>query len=102
MESFESGVLLGYPVVDVEAVLKSGSFKESLGTDLAYTVSASMACKEALLKGEPFLLEPIMSVEIPITQKTINMVQAVIDAKALNLSGNVIITPLPPSRSVDP
>ena len=68
MESFESGVLLGYPVVDVEAVLKSGSFKESLGTDLAYTVSASMACKEALLKGEPFLLEPIMSVEIFVTE----------------------------------
>jgi elongation factor G len=64
MESFESGVLLGYPVVDVEAVLKSGTFKESLGTDLAYTVSASMACKEALLKGDAFLLEPIMSVEI--------------------------------------
>ncbi|MFO7560272.1 MAG: elongation factor G [Desulfobacterales bacterium] len=64
MESFESGILLGYPVVDVEAILKSGSFKESIGTDLAYTVSASMACKEALSKGEPFLLEPIMSVEI--------------------------------------
>lgn len=64
MESFESGILLGYPVVDVEAILKSGSFKESIGTDLAYTVSASMACKEALSKGEPFLLEPIMIVEI--------------------------------------
>jgi elongation factor G len=64
MESFESGVLLGYPVMDVEAVLKGGAYKESLGTDLAYTVSASMACREAFSKGEPFLLEPIMSVEI--------------------------------------
>ena len=63
-ESLESGPLMGYPVVDVEAVLKGGSFKESLGTELAYTVSASMACKEALSKGQPYLLEPIMNVEV--------------------------------------
>jgi len=64
MESLENGVLMGYPVVDVEAVLTGGSFKESLGSELAYRVSASMACREALSKGEPFLLEPIMDVEI--------------------------------------
>jgi elongation factor G len=64
MESFLSGVLMGYPVVDVEAILIGGSQKESLGSDLAYTVSASMACKEALSRGNPFLLEPIMSVEV--------------------------------------
>ncbi|WP_207683803.1 elongation factor G [Desulfonema magnum] len=64
MESLESGPLMGYPVVDVEAVLIGGAFKESLGTELAYTVSASMSCKEALDKGEPFLLDPIMDVEI--------------------------------------
>lgn len=64
MESLESGALMGYPVVDVEAVLTGGSFKDSLGTELAYTVSASMACKAALAKGEPFLLDPIMDVEV--------------------------------------
>ncbi len=64
MESFESGSLMGYPVTDVAAVLSGGSFKESLGTELGYTVSASMAIKEALSKATPFLLEPIMSVEI--------------------------------------
>ncbi|MBW2011505.1 MAG: elongation factor G [Deltaproteobacteria bacterium] len=64
MESFESGAIMGYPVVDVEAVLTGGSFRESLGTELAYKVSASMASKEALLKGKPLLLEPIMKVEI--------------------------------------
>ena len=64
MESLGSGALMGYPVVDVEVVLAGGSFKESLGTELAYTVSASMACKAALAKGEPFLLDPIMDVEV--------------------------------------
>ena len=64
MESLESGALMGYPVVDVEAVLTGGVYKESLGTELAYTVSASMACKTALTKGESFLLDPIMNVEV--------------------------------------
>ena len=64
MESLESGFLMGYPVVDVKAILTGGAFKESLGTELAYTVSASMACKTALANGEPFLLDPIMDVEI--------------------------------------
>jgi len=64
MESFESGALMGYPVVDVEAVLTGGLYKESLSTELAYTVSASMACKKALAKAMPFLLDPIMSVEV--------------------------------------
>ena len=64
MESLESGSLIGYPVVDVEARLVDANYKESLGTELAHMVSASMACKEALAKGNPFLLEPIMTVEI--------------------------------------
>lgn len=64
MESLGSGALMGYPVVDVEAVLTGGSFKEALGTELAYTVSASMACKAALTNGKPFLLDPIMDVEV--------------------------------------
>lgn len=64
MDAMEYGDLMGYPVVDVEAVVTGGGFKESLGTDLAYTVAASMACREALKKGDPFLLEPIMDVEV--------------------------------------
>jgi elongation factor G len=64
MESLESGALMGYPVVDIEAVLAGGVYKESLSTELAYTVSASMACKTALTKGGSFLLDPIMNVEV--------------------------------------
>ena len=50
--------------MDVEAVLTNGSYRESIGTELAYTVSASMACKEALSKGDPYLLDPFMDVEV--------------------------------------
>jgi elongation factor G len=64
MESLESGTLMGYPAVDIEASLTGGSYRDSQGTELAYKVSASMACKEALSKAGPFLLDPIMNVEI--------------------------------------
>jgi elongation factor G len=63
-ESLESGTQMGYPVVDVEVRLTKAGYKESLGTELAYTVSASMACKDAMSAGNPFLLEPIMTAEI--------------------------------------
>ena len=64
LESLESGAMMGYPVVDVEITFTGVNHKDTLSTELAYTVSASMACREALAKGEPFLLEPIMDVEV--------------------------------------
>jgi len=64
LESLASGSLMGYPVVDVEVTLLSVQHKDSLSTELAYTVSASMASREALSKANPFLLEPIMDVEV--------------------------------------
>ncbi len=64
VESLESGVLLGYPVVDVAIVLIGGTYKESHSSHLAFKVAASMACKEGLQKARPVLLEPIMAVEI--------------------------------------
>ena len=64
LESLESGSLMGYPVVDVEVTLLDVQHKDSLSTELAYTVSASMASREALSKAGPFLLEPIMDVEV--------------------------------------
>lgn len=63
-DAMEYGHLMGYPVVDVEAALTGGSFRDGLGSELAYTVSASMACREAFKKAEPYLLEPIMAVEV--------------------------------------
>ena len=63
MESFQSGALMGYPVVDVEAVLTGGAFRDA-SSSLAFTVAGSMACREAMVKGESFLLDPIMTVEI--------------------------------------
>ena len=64
IESLESGPVMGYPVVDVEARLLSAGFKESQGTELAFQVGAAMACRQALAQAGGYLLDPIMRVEI--------------------------------------
>ena len=64
LESMESGPMMGYPVIDAVVTLKEATPRESISTELAFTVAASMACKEALAKGTPFLLEPIMDAEV--------------------------------------
>ncbi len=64
LESLTSGPLMGYPVTDVKVNLVGTKIKESLGSELAFNVAASMACQQALSDGNPFLLEPIMKVEI--------------------------------------
>ncbi len=74
MDSLKTGSLMGYPVVDVEAILVGGVYRESHGTELAYRVSASMACKDAFQKAEPYLLEPIMHVEVFIPEAFIGEV----------------------------
>jgi elongation factor G len=64
MESLESGILMGYPVMDVKAVLTAATARETNGTELAFTVAASMAVRDALSQGASFLLDPIMAVEV--------------------------------------
>ncbi|MFO8112741.1 MAG: elongation factor G [Desulfosalsimonadaceae bacterium] len=63
-ESMEYGELMGYPVVDVEALLTGGSYRENMATEFAYMVAAKMACREAMAKGNPYFLEPIMALEV--------------------------------------
>jgi len=69
MESLESGTVMGYPVVDVEAKLVGGGYKESQGSELAFKVSAAMAAKEALVAGKGYLLDPFMKVEIYVPEE---------------------------------
>lgn len=63
-EAMDSGVLAGYPVVDVKATLYDGSYHEVDSSEMAFKIAGSMAFKEAAKKAKPVLLEPIMSVEV--------------------------------------
>jgi len=69
MESLESGVIAGYPVVDVEVAVIGGIYKEQTASELAFKVAASTALQEGCRKAQPQLLEPIMSVEIIVPEE---------------------------------
>jgi elongation factor G len=64
MEALESGVLAGYPIVDLKATLYDGSFHEVDSSEMAFKIAGSMALKEGVQQGKPILLEPIMRVEV--------------------------------------
>jgi len=63
-DALESGVLAGYPMVDVRAVLTFGSYHDVDSSEMAFKICGSMAVKEAARKARPVLLEPIMAVEV--------------------------------------
>ena len=63
-EAARAGVIAGYPVVDMKAVLVDGSHHDVDSSEMAFKVAASMAFKSAMAKGKPALLEPIMKIEV--------------------------------------
>jgi elongation factor G len=63
-EAMESGILAGYPVVDIRIELIDGSYHEVDSSEMAFKVAGSMAFKEAMKRAKPKLLEPTMAVEV--------------------------------------
>jgi len=68
-EALEGGVLAGYPMSDVKAILYDGSYHEVDSSEMAFKIAGSMAVKEAAQKAKPVLLEPIMSVEVVVPEE---------------------------------
>src|SRR5467141_1760131 len=63
-EAMEGGVLAGYEMVDVKAILYDGSYHDVEPNEMAFKIAGSMAFKEAARKASPVLLEPVMAVEV--------------------------------------
>jgi elongation factor G len=63
-EAMESGVLAGYPVVDIRVYLVDGSYHDVDSSEMAFKVAGSMAFKSAMQRAKPKLLEPVMAVEV--------------------------------------
>jgi elongation factor G len=79
--ALESGPVSGYPAVDVEVRLAAAAPRDT-STELAFTVAASMACKDALSRGNPFLLEPIMAAEILVPEAFLGEVIGDLNARS--------------------
>lgn len=73
-ESCESGILAGYPLIDVKATLIHGSYHDVDSSEMAFKIAGSMAMKEAVLKASPVLLEPVMKVEVEVPEDFIGNV----------------------------
>lgn len=67
-ETCESGVLAGYPLIDIKATLVDGSYHDVDSSEMAFKIAGSMAIKEAVRKADPVLLEPVMKVEVEVPE----------------------------------
>ncbi len=68
-EAMEQGVLAGYPMVDMKAVLHDGSYHDVDSSELAFKIAGSMAFKAAVNKAKPQILEPVMNVEVVVPEE---------------------------------
>ncbi|HRT62761.1 MAG TPA: elongation factor G, partial [Syntrophales bacterium] len=68
-EAMEEGVLAGFPMVDLKVRLVDGSFHEVDSSELAFKIAASVALKNGAKRGNPVLLEPVMSVEVVVPKE---------------------------------
>jgi elongation factor G len=67
-EACESGILAGYPMIDLKVTLVDGSYHEVDSSEMAFKIAGSMAIKSAVMKASPVLLEPMMKVEVEVPE----------------------------------
>ena len=80
-EALQTGVLAGYPMIDVKATLFDGSYHDVDSNEMAFKIAASFALKEAKNKCQPVLLEPIMKVEVTVPDEYFGNVMGDITAR---------------------
>ena len=86
-EAFESGVLAGYPMVDVKATLTDGSYHDVDSSEIAFKIAGSMAAKEGAAKAKPIILEPIMAVEVVVPEEFMGEVMGDINSRRGRIQG---------------
>jgi elongation factor G len=86
-ESCESGVLAGYPLIDVKATLIDGSYHDVDSSEMAFKIAGSMAMKEAVLKASPVLLEPMMKVEVEVPENYLGDVMGDLNSRRGQIEG---------------
>ena len=86
-EACESGILAGYPVIDLKATMVDGSFHDVDSSEMAFKIAGSMAIKEAVMKASPVLLEPMMKVEVEVPEDFIGNVIGDLNSRRGQIEG---------------
>jgi elongation factor G len=86
-EATQAGILAGFPVVGVHAVVYDGSYHEVDSSEMAFHIAGSMAFKDAMAKGAPVLLEPIMKVEVTMPEEYMGDVIGDINSRRGRIEG---------------
>ncbi len=86
-EAMENGVLGGYRVLDIKATVVDGSFHEVDSSEMAFKIAGSMAFKEASRKAKPVLLEPIMKIEVVVSEDYMGDVMSDISGRRGRIEG---------------
>jgi elongation factor G len=83
----QNGLLAGYPMVDIKAVLLDGKYHDVDSTELAYRIAGSLAFQEAAAKAAPVFLEPVMDVEITVPDENLGDVINDLNSRRGNILG---------------
>ncbi|MFB2935172.1 elongation factor G [Aerosakkonemataceae cyanobacterium BLCC-F154] len=86
-ETCESGVLAGYPLIDVKATLVDGSYHDVDSNEMAFKIAGSMALKAAVGKASPVLLEPMMKVEVEVPENFLGDVMGDLNSRRGQIEG---------------
>jgi elongation factor G len=86
IEAMETGVVAGYPVVDIKATLYDGSYHEVDSSELAFKMAGSLALRDGVKKAKPILLEPIMKLEVVTPEPFLGDIMADLNAKRGHIS----------------
>src|SRR5690349_1741453 len=86
-EALQGGVLAGYEVVDVKAILYDGSYHEVDSNEMAFKIAGSLAFKDAARKANPVLLEPVMSVEVVVPEEYMGVIIGDLNSRRGRIEG---------------
>jgi elongation factor G len=86
-ESMKNGVIAGFPLVDVKAVVVDGSYHDVDSSEMAFKIAGSMALKAAKEKCKPVLLEPIMKVEVTVPEEYMGDVMGMLNSRRGRIEG---------------
>jgi elongation factor G len=86
-EACESGILAGYPVIDLKVTMVDGSYHDVDSSEMAFKIAGSMAIKEAVMKASPVLLEPTMKVEVEVPEDFIGNVIGDLNSRRGQIEG---------------